>query len=118
MVAEYGALQYGRPFVFWFGPRPRLVVSGPEVAKAVLTDSTGTFRKGSGSNVNPLSRQPLGEGLVALTGEKWAHHRRVISPAFNMERIKVATQEGRVHTYSKQFLSEDDILSANFDFDF
>ncbi|KAF6990128.1 hypothetical protein CFC21_007368 [Triticum aestivum] len=82
------AAQYGRPFVFWFGPRPRLVVSGPEVAKAVLTDSTGTFRKGSGSNVNPLSRQLLGEGLVALTGEKWAHHRRVISPAFNMERIK------------------------------
>ncbi|VAH07282.1 unnamed protein product [Triticum turgidum subsp. durum] len=82
------AAQYGRPFVFWFGPRPRLVVSGPEVAKAVLTDSTGAFRKGSGSNVNPLSRQLLGEGLVALTGEKWAHHRRVISPAFNMERIK------------------------------
>ncbi|KAI5018400.1 hypothetical protein ZWY2020_043288 [Hordeum vulgare] len=80
--------QYGRPFVFWFGPRPRLVVSSPEVAKAVLTDSSGTFGKGSGSSVNPLSRQLLGEGLVGLTGKKWAHHRRVISPAFNMERIK------------------------------
>ncbi|XP_044973877.1 cytochrome P450 734A1-like [Hordeum vulgare subsp. vulgare] len=83
------AARYGRPFVFWLGPRPQLVVSGPEVAKAVLTDSTGAFEKGStGSGNNPQSRQLIGEGLVGLTGEKWAHHRRVISPAFNMERVK------------------------------
>ncbi|XP_020188361.1 cytochrome P450 734A1 [Aegilops tauschii subsp. strangulata] len=83
------AARYGRPFVFWFGPRPRLVVSGPEVAKAVLTDSTGAFEKGTtGSGNNPQARQLIGEGLVGLTGEKWAHHRRVISPAFNMERVK------------------------------
>ncbi|XBJ25469.1 hypothetical protein VPH35_003117 [Triticum aestivum] len=35
------------------------------------------------------SSSAFGEGLVGLTGEKWAHHRRVISPAFNMERVKV-----------------------------
>lgn len=84
---EWPAL-YGRPFVFWFGPRPRLVVSDPEVAKAVLTDSTGTFDKAGSGGGNPLARQLIGEGLVGLTGEKWARHRRVIAPAFNMERVK------------------------------
>ncbi|GJM88550.1 hypothetical protein PR202_ga04625 [Eleusine coracana subsp. coracana] len=53
-----------------------------------MTDPTGAFDKaGSGGN-NPLARQRIGEGLVGLTGEKWARHRRVIAPAFNMERIK------------------------------
>ncbi|KQK06319.1 cytochrome P450 734A1 [Brachypodium distachyon] len=81
--------RYGRPFVFWLGPRPHLVVSGPEVAKAVLTDSTGAFSKAdSRGGSNPLTWQLIGEGLLGLTGEKWAHHRRVIAPAFNMERVK------------------------------
>uniref|UniRef100_A0A0E0HEA3 Cytochrome P450-like n=1 Tax=Oryza nivara TaxID=4536 RepID=A0A0E0HEA3_ORYNI len=80
--------RYGRPFVFWLGPRPRLVVSDPEVVKAVLTDPTGTFDKAGSGGGNPLARQLFGEGLVGLTGEKWARHRRVIAPAFNMERIK------------------------------
>uniref|UniRef100_A0ACD5U3T9 Uncharacterized protein n=1 Tax=Avena sativa TaxID=4498 RepID=A0ACD5U3T9_AVESA len=80
--------RYGWPFVFWLGPRARLVVSDPEVAKAVLTDSTGTFNKGSIGGGNPQARQLMGEGLVGLSGETWAHHRRVIAPAFNMERVK------------------------------
>ncbi|KAL6910012.1 hypothetical protein ACP4OV_001270 [Aristida adscensionis] len=80
--------RYGRPFVYWFGPRPRVVVADPELVKAVMTDSTGSFDKaGSGGN-NPLARQLVGEGLVGLTGEAWARHRRVIAPAFNMERVK------------------------------
>ncbi|WVZ98486.1 hypothetical protein U9M48_043925 [Paspalum notatum var. saurae] len=80
--------RYGRPFVYWFGPWPRLVVSDPEIVKAAMTDSTGAYDKsGSGGN-NPLARQLIGEGLVGLSGEKWARHRRVISPAFNMERVK------------------------------
>ena len=85
------AARYGRPFVFWFGPRPRLVVYGPEVARTVLADSTGTFDKaGSGGSGNPQARQLMGEGLVGLSGETWARHRRVIAPAFNMERVKVS----------------------------
>ncbi|KAF8719800.1 hypothetical protein HU200_024557 [Digitaria exilis] len=77
--------RYGTPFVYWFGPRPRMVVSDPEIVKAVMTDSTGAFDKSGSGGGNP---QLIGEGLVGLTGEAWARHRRVISPAFNMERVK------------------------------
>lgn len=80
--------RYGRPFVYWFGPRPRLVISDPELVKAVMTDSTGGFDKAASGGNNPLARQLIGEGLVGLSGETWARHRRVISPAFNMERVK------------------------------
>ncbi|KAF0926393.1 hypothetical protein E2562_024117 [Oryza meyeriana var. granulata] len=80
--------RYGRPYLFWLGPRPRLVVSDPEDAKAVLADSTGTFEKAGPGGNNPLAKQLFSEGLVGLTGETWARHRRVVAPAFNMERIK------------------------------
>lgn len=81
--------RYGRPFVYWFGPRPRLVISDPELVKAAMTDSTGAFDKAGAGGNNPLARQLIGEGLTGLSGETWARHRRVISPAFNMERVKV-----------------------------
>lgn len=83
--------QFGCPFVYWFGFRPRLVITDPNLVKTVLLDTTGLFRKRQGGN-NPLARQLIGEGLPGLDGSKWAHHRRIIAPAFNMERVKVSAQ--------------------------
>uniref|UniRef100_A0A804R7R1 Cytochrome P450 734A1 n=1 Tax=Zea mays TaxID=4577 RepID=A0A804R7R1_MAIZE len=53
-----------------------------------MTDSTGAFDKAASGGNNPLARQLIGEGLVGLSGETRARHRRVISPTFNMERVK------------------------------
>ena len=83
------AARYGRPFVYWFGPRPRLVVTDPEVVKAVMADASGAFDKSGSDGGNPLARQLFGQGLIGLSGEKWARHRRVIAPAFYKERVKV-----------------------------
>ncbi|XP_072984118.1 cytochrome P450 734A1 [Typha latifolia] len=87
VIPHYGewSAQFGRCFLYWFGIRPRLAVAEPDLVRAVLVDSTGSFEK---VGFNPTSRQLFGEGLVGLKGKKWAHHRRVIAPAFNMERIK------------------------------
>ena len=38
---------------------------------------------------HPMVRQLEGEGLVSLRGGKWAHRRRVLTPAFRMENLKV-----------------------------
>ncbi|RWW01785.1 hypothetical protein GW17_00035154, partial [Ensete ventricosum] len=75
--------RFGRTFLYWFGTRPRLAVVDPELVRAVLTDPTRAFEK---VGLNPSARQLFGEGLK---GTKWAHHRRVLTPAFNMERLKV-----------------------------
>lgn len=31
----------------------------------------------------------IGKGLLMANGEAWAHQRRVVAPAFNIERLKV-----------------------------
>ncbi|XP_024972022.1 cytochrome P450 734A6-like [Cynara cardunculus var. scolymus] len=76
---------YGDQFLFWFGTRPRLAVTDPEMIKEVLLNTNGWFRK---ARVNPLVKALFGEGIVYLEGEQWAVHRKITSQAFNMERVK------------------------------
>ncbi|XP_052188550.1 cytochrome P450 734A1 [Diospyros lotus] len=76
---------YGKTFLYWFGPKPRLAVAEPEMIKEVLLNTSGCFGR---IESNPLTVLLLGRGLVSLTGEKWAVHRRIIHQAFNMERVK------------------------------
>ncbi|KAI3684816.1 hypothetical protein L6452_34042 [Arctium lappa] len=76
---------YGDPFLYWFGSKPRLAVSDPDLIKEILVSNNGSFGK---IRFNPVSKVLIGEGLVGLEGEKWIVHRRITSQAFNMERIK------------------------------
>ncbi|KZV20195.1 hypothetical protein F511_01052 [Dorcoceras hygrometricum] len=76
---------YGKTFLYWFGPRPRLAVANLDIIKEVLSNANGRFRK---IEFNPNSKVLFGEGLVGLEGEKWAVHRRITNQAFNMERVK------------------------------
>ncbi|KAL3840315.1 hypothetical protein ACJIZ3_024906 [Penstemon smallii] len=76
---------YGKNFLYWFGPKPRLAIADPEMIKDILVNSNGLFHK---IRFNPVSKLLLGDGLIALEGQKWAVHRRITSQAFNMEIIK------------------------------
>ncbi|CAI0436982.1 unnamed protein product [Linum tenue] len=89
---------YGKSFLYWFGLRPRLAVTSPEVIKEVLLNTGGSFGK---VRLNPLSKLLFGEGLIGLAGDKWALHRRITNQAFNMERVKewapeIASSAGKV----------------------
>ena len=77
---------YGKTFVWWFGPIPRLGIADPELIKEVLMNTSGCYGK---IGLNPLSKLLFGDGLVVLEGEKWALHRRISNQVFNMERVKV-----------------------------
>ncbi|CAN0872669.1 Cytochrome P450 734A1 [Linum grandiflorum] len=79
------SIRYGKTFLYWFGSRPRLAISDPEVVKEVLLNKSGCFEK---VRFNPLSKLLFGDGLVGLEGDKWALHRRITTQAFNMERVK------------------------------
>ncbi|KAL2459075.1 Cytochrome [Forsythia ovata] len=76
---------YGKTFLYWFGPKPRLAIADPNLIKEILINSNGLFGK---TEFNPSSKMLFGNGLVALDGDKWAVHRKITSQAFNMERIK------------------------------
>ena len=67
------------------GLKPRVNIMEPELIRDVLSMHT-VFRK---PRVHALGKQPA-SGLFFLEGEKWAKHRKIINPAFRLEKLKVS----------------------------
>ncbi|KAG6785504.1 hypothetical protein POTOM_011237 [Populus tomentosa] len=77
---------HGKTYLYWFGAKPRLVLSDPATIKEVLINTGGPFER---MKFDPVTKQLLGDkGLMELTGEKWAVHRRISSLALNLEQVK------------------------------
>ncbi|XP_059659702.1 cytochrome P450 CYP72A219-like isoform X2 [Cornus florida] len=74
---------YGKNLFIWLGPKPMVIVRDPELAREILSKNF-RFPKPHG---NPLSRL-LATGLGTYDGEKWTKHRKIINPAFNLEKLK------------------------------
>ncbi|KAJ8527923.1 hypothetical protein K7X08_015374 [Anisodus acutangulus] len=77
---------YGATFLVWFGPTPRLAVAEPDLIREIFTTKSEFYEK---NEAHPLIRQLEGDGLLSLKGEKWAHHRKIITPTFHMENLKL-----------------------------
>lgn len=77
---------YGKNFLCWFGSMPRLVGSDPEMIKEVLSNTSGSFDR---TPFNPSVKLFLGQGLITLSGQKWAFHRKIANRAFRLEQVKV-----------------------------
>lgn len=60
------------------------------------------FRK---TKVNPIFEKLI-PGMVSYEGDKWAKHRRLINPAFHIEKLKV-TPLGSVYFHGKHFPEND-----------
>nr|CAB3495818.1 unnamed protein product [Digitaria exilis] len=77
--------QYGEPFLYWFGPKPRLCIFDYELARQILSSKSGNFVK----NDPPTTLlDVVGKGLALLDGIDWVRHHRVIKPAFAMDKLK------------------------------
>ncbi|URD74836.1 Secologanin synthase [Musa troglodytarum] len=76
--------EYGKICFTWFGPVPRVTIMDPELVREVLSNKFGHFGKPKG---NPLGRLFV-RGLVSYEGEKWVKYRRIMNPAFHVERLK------------------------------
>ncbi|XP_010502020.1 PREDICTED: cytochrome P450 72A13 isoform X2 [Camelina sativa] len=74
---------HGRTFFTWFGPVPVITIMDPELIKEVF-NKVYDFQK---AHTFPLGRI-IAAGLVSYDGDKWAKHRRIINPAFHLEKIK------------------------------
>ncbi|KAK9101915.1 hypothetical protein Sjap_019169 [Stephania japonica] len=77
---------YGATFLVWFGPTPRLTVSDPDLIREIFTSRSEFYEK---NESHPLVRQLEGDGLLSLKGQKWAHHRKIITPTFHMDNLKL-----------------------------
>jgi cytochrome P450 family 709 len=61
-------------------------VADVNVVRQVLSDRTGLYPK---NLMNPHITRLLGKGLVLTDGDDWKRHRKVVHPAFNMDKLKV-----------------------------
>ncbi|EER94798.1 hypothetical protein BDA96_01G383500 [Sorghum bicolor] len=80
--------QYGGPFLYWFGPQPRICLLDYESVRQVLFNKSGHFFK---IDAHPTILALLGKGLVLVEGTDWVRHRRVVNPAFAMDKLKTMT---------------------------
>ncbi|KAJ0962283.1 hypothetical protein J5N97_030111 [Dioscorea zingiberensis] len=77
---------YGSTFLLWFGPTARLTVADPDLIREIFVSRADSFER---YESHPLVRQLEGDGLVSLRGAKWAHHRKVLTPTFHMDNLKL-----------------------------
>uniref|UniRef100_A0A0E0DY84 Cytochrome P450 n=1 Tax=Oryza meridionalis TaxID=40149 RepID=A0A0E0DY84_9ORYZ len=81
--------RYGKVFVSWTGPFPALCVGDYGMAKEILADRTGLYAKPDpGASILAL----FGNGLAFVNGDDWARHRRVVHPAFAMDKLRMMTK--------------------------
>uniref|UniRef100_A0ACD5UJT6 Uncharacterized protein n=1 Tax=Avena sativa TaxID=4498 RepID=A0ACD5UJT6_AVESA len=76
--------EHGKTSITWFGPVPRVTITKPELVQEVLSNKFGHFEK---LGFGRLQRM-LHNGLGSHEGEKWAKHRRIINPAFHLDKLK------------------------------
>ncbi|KAJ0978747.1 hypothetical protein J5N97_014221 [Dioscorea zingiberensis] len=77
---------YGTTFLYWMETKPRICLGDPEMVKQVLSSKFGFYAKPyPGANLMAM----MGKGLVFTEGSDWARHRRVINPAFHIDKLKM-----------------------------
>ncbi|XP_017232739.1 cytochrome P450 716A67 [Daucus carota subsp. sativus] len=75
--------KYGKTFFLWFGTKARLTISDPVLVKDILS-RTEEFRK---PNNDQMARVLVG-GLFSSEGKTWAQHKKILNPAFHIDKTK------------------------------
>ncbi|KAK1399217.1 Secologanin synthase [Heracleum sosnowskyi] len=74
---------YGKSSFCWMGPIARVIIMEPELIQEILTNNRD-FKK---PTPKPLAKF-LVCGLTGCEDEKWSKHRKIINPAFYVEKLK------------------------------
>nr|XP_043631232.1 cytochrome P450 CYP72A219-like [Erigeron canadensis] len=75
--------KHGKKFITWMGWKPRVTIMDPELIKDIL-GKLNDFKK---PEIHPLGRL-LATGIASYEGDKWVKHRKIINPAFHLEKLK------------------------------
>ncbi|RZS21854.1 hypothetical protein BHM03_00054548 [Ensete ventricosum] len=67
--------------------QPLICISEQEMIKQVLASKYGSYAR---TDPSPAAMALVGKGLTNIDGSEWARHRRVVNPAFAMDKLKVS----------------------------
>ncbi|KAM0933119.1 putative secologanin synthase [Dioscorea sansibarensis] len=68
----------------WKGTTPRVNIWDPDMTRKILFNKSGHLIKPESSPLTKL----LATGISSLEGEAWAQRRKLINPAFHLDKIK------------------------------
>ncbi|XP_074307306.1 cytochrome P450 72A397-like [Silene latifolia] len=74
---------YGDSSFYWDGPTPTIIITKPEIVREIMMKMYD-FPK---PILHPLMNK-FTRGLVRLEGQEWAQDRKLINPAFHMNKLK------------------------------
>ncbi|XP_057956012.1 cytochrome P450 CYP72A616-like [Malania oleifera] len=72
-----------KEFIVWHGTTPRLTLLDPNLIRDVLLNKSRDFKKPIASSFDLFVT-----GIGSYEGDKWVKHRRIINPAFHLEKLK------------------------------
>ncbi|XP_057792347.1 cytochrome P450 CYP72A219-like [Salvia miltiorrhiza] len=75
--------RYGEKSFNWFGPKPAINITEPEMIREI-TSKNYVYLKPTG---NPFGKM-LAKGVASYETDKWAKHRKLINPAFHVDKLK------------------------------
>ncbi|RDX90634.1 11-oxo-beta-amyrin 30-oxidase [Mucuna pruriens] len=75
--------KYGKNSFLWEGTTPKVIITDPKQIKEVFNNMQDFHRPKLSGNAKFLRH-----GLLNYEGEKWAKHRKIINPAFHLEKLK------------------------------
>lgn len=76
-------LLVGKNSFIWLGPNPAMLIMDPELIREILSKNN-IFQKPP-----PALTKLLAEGILSYEADKWAKHKRIINPAFHLDKLKV-----------------------------
>ncbi|XBH97676.1 hypothetical protein VPH35_127318 [Triticum aestivum] len=103
--------KHGKMCVSWLGPTPKVTIVDPSLGKEVMSNKFGHFEKLRFPALSML----LAKGVADYEGEKWAKHRRILNPAFHLEKLKIESIlrnliEKRMKAMQEGESTKDDLL--------
>ncbi|WJX93335.1 hypothetical protein P8452_74871 [Trifolium repens] len=75
--------KYGKNSFLWEGRTPKVIITEPEQIKQVF-NKMQDFTKPKFSSIARF----FAVGLASYEGEQWAKHRKIINPAFHIDKLK------------------------------
>ncbi|OVA00334.1 Cytochrome P450 [Macleaya cordata] len=77
-------MEYGKMFLVWFGTTPRVIILDPKLIRDFMSNKTDELEKLKLSS----NAQLFVTGVAKYEGDKWVKHRKILNPAFHMEKLK------------------------------